>query len=300
MLKFHKMVAEKTIHPTLVLPDKKCNLILYGPPGSGKYYQALYYLKQFSPTQLKYESKVLIPYNKDNLLYRISDIHIEIDIELLGCQAKSLWNTIYKYINNMTFLHNELFILCKNFHLINDDLYDIFDCYMQKNYYKETKIHYILITQTVSNIHDRILNKCSILNIPRPQKTPLQQNMKVKYKEYTHLIELKHETIIYGKHTIAALCEIIIHKQTTIQTIRNKLYDLLKYNIPLWDFIHVMIQRLNESKLLTSDNCLEVYALIYKTIKLHNNNYREIFHLESLVVNLIILIHGKEACMQDT
>jgi hypothetical protein len=300
MQKFHKLISEKTIHPTLILPDKKMNLIVYGPPGSGKYYQSLYYLKQFSPSNLKYESKVNIFYNKEMLSYRISDIHIEIDIELLGCQAKSLWNTIYKYINNMSFLHNELFILCKNFHLINDDLYDIFDCYMQKNYYKETTIHYILITQSVSNIHNRILNKCHILPIPRPQKTIAQQVMKVKYKEHKHLIELKHDTIEYGKKTINAICNIIIEKNTTIKIIREKLYDLLTYNISLWELIHQIIEQLCMAKLLTNDNCLEVYALIFKTMKLYNNNYREIFHLESLVVNLIILIHGENACTQDT
>ena len=56
MQKFHKLVSAKTIHPTLILPNKKVNLLVYGPPGSGKYYQSLYYLKQFSPSQLKYES----------------------------------------------------------------------------------------------------------------------------------------------------------------------------------------------------------------------------------------------------
>ena len=84
MQKFHKMVSEKTLHPTLVLPNKKINLIIYGPPGAGKYYQALYYLKQFSPSQLKYESKVSIQHDKNPLFYRISDIHIEIDMQLLG------------------------------------------------------------------------------------------------------------------------------------------------------------------------------------------------------------------------
>lgn len=300
MKKFHKIISEKTLHPTLTLPDKKRNLIIYGASGSGKYYQALYYLKQFSPTDLKYESKVSILYNKEEYFYRVSDIHIEIDIELLGCQAKALWNTIYKYINNMTFLHNEIFILCKNFHHINDDLYDIFDCYMQKNYYKETKIHYILITQSVSNIHDRISNKCCILHISRPQKTILQQVMKIKYKEYDQLIELKHDTIEYGNKTINSICKIIIEKNTTIKIIREKLYDLLTYNISLWKLIHQIIEQLRIAKLLTNDNCLEVYTLIFKTIKLYNNNYREIFHLESLVVNLIILIHGEDACMQDT
>ena len=300
MQKFHKLVSEKTIHPTLILPDKKMNIIVYGPPGSGKYYQSLYYLKQFSPSHLKYESRINILYNKEMLLYRVSDIHIEIDIELLGCQAKSLWNTIYRYINNMTFLHNELFILCKNFHLINDDLYDIFDCYMQKNYYKETKIHYILITQNISHLHNKIVNKCQILHIPKPQKTVLQQVMKVKYKEYDRLIELRHDKIEYGNKTINAICKIIIEKHTILKDIREKLYNLLTYNISLWKLIHQIIKQLHNAKLLTNDNCLEVYALIFKTMKLYNNNYREIFHLESLVVNLIILIHGENACLQDT
>lgn len=300
MQKFYKLVSEKTIHPTLILPDKKTNLLVYGPPGSGKYNQALYYLKQFSPSKLKYESKVNLVYNKEILSYRISDIHIEIDIELLGCQAKSLWNTIYLFINNMTFLHNELFILCKNFDHINDDLYDIFDCYMQKNYYKETKIHYILITKNISHLHDKILNKCQVLHVPRPKKTVIQQVIKVKYKEYDSLIELKYDKIEYGKNTIDAICKIIINKHTVLKDIREKLYDLLTYNICLWKLIHQIIEQLYKAELLTNDNCVEVYALIFKTMKLYNNNYREIFHLESLVVNLIILIHGKDACMQDT
>ena len=180
------------------------------------------------------------------------------------------------------------------------NLYDIFDCYMQKNYYKETKIHYILITQNISHIHNKILNKCQVLYIPRPQKTVLQQAMKIKYKEYDQLIELKHDKIEYGKKTIDSICEIIIEKKTILKHIREKLYDLLTYNISLWKLVHKIIERLHKAELLTNDNCLEVYALIFKTIKLYNNNYREIFHLESLVVNLIILIHGENTCMQDT
>jgi hypothetical protein len=124
--------------------------------------------------------------------------------------------------------------------------------------------------------------------------------MKVKYKEYEHLIELKYDKKEYGTKTINAICKIIIDKNTEIKSIRLKLYDILTYNISIWKLINKIIEELYKEKLLTNDNCLEVYALIFKTMKLYNNNYREIFHLESLVVNLIILIHGENACMQDT
>ena len=135
---------------------------------------------------------------------------------------------------------------------------------MQKNYYKKKNTLYSIISKYIF-FHNRILNKCIIVNIPRPQKTPLQQHMKVKYKEYNHLIELKYDKKDYGKNSIDALCEIIINKETSIKLIRNKLYNLLIYNISLWDFIHELISRLNKLKLLTNDNCLEMYALIYKT-----------------------------------
>ena len=34
------------------------NIIFYGPPGIGKYSQTLNYIKQFSPSNLKYERKI--------------------------------------------------------------------------------------------------------------------------------------------------------------------------------------------------------------------------------------------------
>ena len=75
------------------------NIIYYGPPGTGKYTQALYYMRQFSPTLLKYERKIIISTNnKKSYQFKVSDIHFEIDIQLLGCNAKVLFNEIYNNI----------------------------------------------------------------------------------------------------------------------------------------------------------------------------------------------------------
>ena len=56
------------------------NLILYGPPGVGKYTQILTILEKLSPSNLKYEKKMVITYNKNIFNYKISDIHYEIDM----------------------------------------------------------------------------------------------------------------------------------------------------------------------------------------------------------------------------
>ena len=79
------------------------NIIFYGPPGSGKYTQTLLFLKRYSQSNLKYEKRVTITSNKVVSYYKISDIHIEVDIELLGCNAKTLWNTIYFQILDICF-----------------------------------------------------------------------------------------------------------------------------------------------------------------------------------------------------
>ena len=54
-------------------------------------------IKEFSQSNLKYERKINITTLKNKLyIIKISDIHFEIDMDLLGCNAKLLWNDIFK------------------------------------------------------------------------------------------------------------------------------------------------------------------------------------------------------------
>ena len=43
---------------------------------------------------------------------------------------------------------------------------------------------------------------------------------------------------------------------------------------------------------LNSDNTEDVFTRLYKFLKLYNNNYRPIYHLESFIFYLCIKIHG--------
>jgi len=66
-------------------------LILYGPAGVGKYTQMLQIIKAYSSSQLKVEKRLTI--NTSTTFYiKMSDIHYEVDMDLLVCNAKVLWD----------------------------------------------------------------------------------------------------------------------------------------------------------------------------------------------------------------
>jgi DNA replication protein DnaC len=52
------------------------NIIFFGPNGTGKYTQMLKSIKKYSPSELKYEKKINVTYNKQPYFFKISDFFI--------------------------------------------------------------------------------------------------------------------------------------------------------------------------------------------------------------------------------
>ena len=146
------------------------NIILYGPKGVGKYTQALQCIKKYSNSELKYEKRLTINSNKENFIIKISDIHFEVDMSLLGCNSKVLWNDIYNQITDVVSTRTDTtgIILCKYFHKIHSELLDIFYSYMQRQSFNKIKLIFIIVTEHISFIPDNILNNSQIISIPRP------------------------------------------------------------------------------------------------------------------------------------
>ena len=88
-------------------------------------------------------------YNKTLYYFKISDIHYEIDMSLLGCNSKLLWHEIYNQIIDSILSKNNKsgIILCKYFHEIHSELLEIFYSYMQSLYNSSINLKFILITQ---------------------------------------------------------------------------------------------------------------------------------------------------------
>ena len=84
--------AKSNLHPKLTkiyktFPkdlSKLKNLIFYGPKGVGKYTQMLSAIKRYSPSELKYEKKMITVTSKSTHILKISDIHYEVDMSLLA------------------------------------------------------------------------------------------------------------------------------------------------------------------------------------------------------------------------
>jgi Cdc6-like AAA superfamily ATPase len=122
-------VEKYNIHPELIdainhFPSKNSDLnncIFYGPTGSGKYSQVLKIIKKYSPSELKYDKKITLQNDKQNYIYKISDVHYEIDISLLGCNSKIIWHEVFLQIIDIISVKQDKFgiIVCKNFHLIH-------------------------------------------------------------------------------------------------------------------------------------------------------------------------------------
>jgi len=168
------------LHPELQeffnnLPKQICNfenMIIHGPPGVGKYTQTLCILKNYSNSDLKYDKKLTIQTDKNQYTVRISDIHYEIDMSLLGCNSKILWHDIFLQIVDIVSVKSEKIgiIVCKNFHKISTDLLEVFYSYMQQYNSNQTtiKLQYILLMDSVSFLPSQIINACNRLKVKRP------------------------------------------------------------------------------------------------------------------------------------
>lgn len=367
-------IEQYNMHPELLplyqkFPKKLsdfCNLIVFGPTGSGKYSQVLYFLKKYSPSKLKYDKKITCQTDKVNYIYHISDIHHEIDMSLLGCNSKTLWHEIFLQIVDIVSMKTEKtgIILCKNFHMIHNELLEIFYSYIQhyNHYTSPVQIRFILLTEHISFLPKNILNSFQHIGIKRPDKTkyimrvidsdvrdeytsnnkvenfiqhinplvhekkgevrtlffmrenePIRSKRKNKikvimdYVDTAYIINIK-ETESFGmmndgsqipKDNFNTICNSIIqemlqYKKLSFTQFRDTIYDILVYNLDVaesvWYVIHYFIQR----KLLSQEEILSIMEKTFIFLKYYNNNYRPIYHLESIFFYIITIIQKNQ------
>jgi len=301
---------KKNLHEELLelfsyFPDKVKdlnNLIFYGPSGTGKYTQALYCIQKYSSYDLKYKRKIKIV-NKRDYQFRVSDIHFEIDMQLLGCNAKILWNTIYYHILDIlsTKASPEGIIICKNFHCIHSELLEVFFSYMENLI--PISLKYILITEHLSFLPENIINSCKIINVKRPTKTQYfkitkQKIPKNQLKFITNIKNIK-SNITQLNHIPKLICikilnKIINYKNLNYIQLRDSLYDIFIYQLDVQEVIFYIINDLIQKKRLDDEKLLLVFERIFSFLKYFNNNYRPIYHLESFFLFLCKTIHNIE------
>ena len=308
-----KSNKEMSLHPKLsklyndtfpkTLKELK-NIIFYGPKGVGKYTQMLAAIKRYSPSELKYEKKISVSFNKSIYFFKISDIHFEIDMSILGCNSKLLWNEIYNQIVDIILAKsdNTGIIVCKYFHEIHSELLETFYSYMQSNsMFNNINLTFILITEEISFIPDNILNCCKILNVPRPSRLLYNRCLKNKTDKSVALDEITNMKNIQASlkqlmHPHAVICdkiiEDILHSENMkFMTMRDNLYDIFIYNLNVSDCIWYILNRLIKENKLKTDDMSSILIKTYTFLQYYNNNYRPIYHLENYVFFLTMKVN---------
>lgn len=280
------------------------NLIFYGPKGVGKYTQMLSAIKRYSPSGLKYEKKLSVTYNKNLYLFKISDIHFELDMSLLGCQSKMLWNEVYSQITDIISAKSEKagIIVCKYFHEIHSELLETFYSYMQTLNHQSITLKFVLLTEQLSFIPDNIINCCQVISVPRPTKNQYNKCLKMKLTKETKLEQITNIkntqagiTQLMRPHEI--ICNKIIEQILNVETIkfnyfRDLLYEIFIYDLDISECIWFILNNLIEINMISKSDMSDILIRTFTFLQYYNNNYRPIYHLENYIFYIVSKVHG--------
>ena len=73
---------------------------------------------------------------------------------------------------------------------------------------------------------------------------------------------------------------------------RDSIYDILIYNLDVADCLWYILSHFVENKRIVTDQVSRIIKKLYPFLKYYNNNYRPIYHLESILFYFIIQLYG--------
>jgi hypothetical protein len=129
------------------------------------------------------------------------------------------------------------------------------------------------------------------------KETPIRLTGKYPLETITNIKALKsnmneltdpHDTICNS------IIDIILSPQAQLkyEILRERLYDLLTYDINIQECVWFILRRLIINGSLLPEMMDDIMIQIYTFFQYFNNNYRPIYHLENFVLLLVCKIHG--------
>jgi hypothetical protein len=121
-------------------------------------------------------------------------------------------------------------------------------------------------------------------------------------------IELNNgnENLINLKTSICnKIINMIFSSNINYNNIRNILYDILIYNLNIYDCTYFIVNNVILKKIKLSGEKMDqdfinkIFVRICILFKYYNNNYRPIYHLEAFILYLIKLVNENE-CTNST
>lgn len=287
------------------------NLIIHGTRGIGKYTQALLAIEKYSPSRLSYETKITIFNDKQKCEYRMSDIHCEIDMYLLGCNAKALWIELFTHmVESVSVKRIPVgIIMCKNFHAIHPELLDVFYSYIQQYSHPSStiQIRFLIITEHIGFVADDILARCDIRGFARPAPETYAEMVRANrrrnsppnhtvinaatsgVKTCKELYTLSPSALIQPTtpdidDTIFNAIRGAIDRAATIPIteVREILYDIMIYGEDIHEITWRLFAYYTSTGAIRVNQSSSFMTRLCEYLKFRNNNYREIFHLERI------------------
>lgn len=190
----------------------------------------------------------------------------EVDMSLLGCNARVLWHEIYTTIIDAIRTTKNSVVVCKEFQEIHVELHDIFYSYMQ-----EDKVVFHIYTSSISFIKDPIRDACTreLGRAPRQR-----QNHIVMCQRIVAVMD----GVFYGKSTRKKAVE------NPYLVLREVLYDVLVYHVDVCDVVWYIL-----CHLMPRATAQVQTQMMHETImffKYYNNYFRPIHHLERICFRL--------------
>ena len=219
-------------------------------------------LRQISPSSLKYNRKTTIEYYHQDITFPMSDIHIEIDFELLGVNEYSLFFEIFNHLTDNVILNmKKIIVVCLHFDTIKKKLMDVF-----YNFLDNPRILFIFSVKDMCYIHPYII-KHSIIK---------------KYKSRNKSIS----STLFQPRIDVMIAQITGTSSWSLFEWREKLYELLIYNYNMYDCFEYIIRSLIDVEYLNDGN-IDLFFKHYGDImETFNNNYRTIYHIERFIIFL--------------
>lgn len=303
-----KSVLSYDLHPKYtemlgVFPENVLdlyNIILYGPSGIGKYTRILQLINKYSVSRLQYKRKMSIVFNDVQHTIKISDIHYEVDMALLGCNAKMLWHDLFQQIVEVVCSKVVPIgiIVCKNFHEIHSELLDVFYSYMQHIPSYKHKIIFMIHTDQLSFIPLSIQECCRIIPLQRPNKTAYCKLIGKKkwsgcnIENITNINMLLNDDNNLLMQPHVPICDALISQisgnNIDLMELRETIYDIFTYNLNLYECIWYIFKCL-QNKINQTDQ-MTLLLKLPMFFQYYNNNYRPIYHVEKILLEFTLII----------
>ena len=81
------------------------------------------------------------------------------------------------------------------------------------------------------------------------------------------------------------------HDEIKFLQLRENLYDICIFDLNICDCINYIIQQLIKKQLLTSEKLNNIMLNSYNFMRLYNNNYRPIYHLEKYILYISAVVN---------